>query len=164
MRGVQCLPESGCLSLNATLSHWWGAACGKHGFHEHEAMVLRDQQLSFFFFFCWRTQVYYSGRPRGVNPPSSEPRTKGLQSFYRQTVVSHSLQLEVCKVHYYGYHSLFLYPSFLGTFFYIKQQQILNYLSQRHPDLLQRKYSQPPYNDKMSRSQEDYHNFKLAFA
>ena len=47
IRGVQCLPESGCLSLNATLSHWWGAACGKHGFHEHEAMVLRDQQLSF---------------------------------------------------------------------------------------------------------------------
>ena len=29
----------------------------------------------------WRTQVYYAGRPRGVNTPSSEPQTKGLQSF-----------------------------------------------------------------------------------
>ena len=33
----------------------------------------------------WRTQVYYTGGPRGVNTPSSEPRTKGLQSFYTQT-------------------------------------------------------------------------------
>ena len=31
----------------------------------------------------WRTQVYYAGGPRGVNTPSSEPRTKGLQSFNR---------------------------------------------------------------------------------
>ena len=30
----------------------------------------------------WRTQGYYAGRPRGVNTPSSEPRKKGLQSFY----------------------------------------------------------------------------------
>ena len=29
----------------------------------------------------WRTQVYYASRPRGVNTLSSEPRTKGLQSF-----------------------------------------------------------------------------------
>ena len=29
-----------------------------------------------------RTQVYYTGGPREVNTPSSEPRTKGLQSFY----------------------------------------------------------------------------------
>ena len=29
----------------------------------------------------WRTQVYYAGGPRGVNTPSSEPRTKSLQSF-----------------------------------------------------------------------------------
>ena len=28
----------------------------------------------------WRTQVYYAGAPRGVNTPSSEPQTKGLQS------------------------------------------------------------------------------------
>ena len=33
----------------------------------------------------WRTQVYYACGPRGVNAPSSEPRTKGLQSFYTQT-------------------------------------------------------------------------------
>ena len=33
----------------------------------------------------WRTQVYYASRPRGVNTPSSEPRTKGLQSFYTCT-------------------------------------------------------------------------------
>ena len=29
-----------------------------------------------------RTQVYYTCRPRGVNPPSSEPWTKGLQFLY----------------------------------------------------------------------------------
>ena len=33
----------------------------------------------------WRTQVDYAGRPRGVNTPSSEPQTKGLQSFYTWT-------------------------------------------------------------------------------
>ena len=33
----------------------------------------------------WRTQVYYAGGPRGVKTPSSEPRTKGLQSFYTWT-------------------------------------------------------------------------------
>ena len=38
----------------------------------------------------WRTQVYYAGGPRGVNTPSSEPQTKGLQSFYRQTVVGNT--------------------------------------------------------------------------
>ena len=38
----------------------------------------------------WRTQAYYAGRPRGVNTPSTEPRTKGLQSFYRQTVVGNT--------------------------------------------------------------------------
>ena len=38
----------------------------------------------------WRTQVYYTGRPRGVNTPSSEPWTKGLQSFYRQTIVGNT--------------------------------------------------------------------------
>ena len=32
----------------------------------------------------------YASRPRGVNTPSSEPRTKGLQSFYRQTVVGNT--------------------------------------------------------------------------
>ena len=37
-----------------------------------------------------RTQVYYAGRPRGVNTPGSEPRTKGLQGFYRQTVVGNT--------------------------------------------------------------------------
>ena len=35
-------------------------------------------------------QVDYAGRPRGVNSPRSEPRTKGLQSFYRQTVVGNT--------------------------------------------------------------------------
>ena len=29
----------------------------------------------------WRTQAYYTRRPRGVNTLSSEPQTKGLQSF-----------------------------------------------------------------------------------
>ena len=29
-----------------------------------------------------RTHVYYAGRPRGVNTPSSETQTKGLQGFY----------------------------------------------------------------------------------
>ena len=29
----------------------------------------------------WRTQVYYTGGPRGVNTPSSEHQKKGLQSF-----------------------------------------------------------------------------------
>ena len=33
----------------------------------------------------WRTQVYYASGPRGVNTLSSEPWTKGLQSFYTQT-------------------------------------------------------------------------------
>ena len=31
----------------------------------------------------WKTQVYYASGPRGVNTPSSEPLTKGLQSFYK---------------------------------------------------------------------------------
>ena len=34
--------------------------------------------------------VYYAGRPRGINTPSSEPQTKGLQSFYRQTTVGNT--------------------------------------------------------------------------
>ena len=38
----------------------------------------------------WRTQVYYASGHRGVNTPSSEPRTEGLQSFYRQTVVGNT--------------------------------------------------------------------------
>jgi len=38
----------------------------------------------------WRTQVYYAGRPRGVNSPSSEHWTKGLHSFYRQTIVGNT--------------------------------------------------------------------------
>ena len=38
----------------------------------------------------WRTQVYYTSGPRGVNTSSSEPQTKGLQSFYRQTIVSNT--------------------------------------------------------------------------
>ena len=35
----------------------------------------------------WRTQVYYASGPRGVNTLSSEPWTKGLQSFYTRTVM-----------------------------------------------------------------------------
>ena len=31
-----------------------------------------------------------AGGPRGVNTPSSEPRTQGLQSFYRQTVMGNT--------------------------------------------------------------------------
>ena len=33
----------------------------------------------------WRIQVYYAGGPRGVNTPSSEPQTKGLQSSIKAT-------------------------------------------------------------------------------
>ena len=33
----------------------------------------------------WRTQVYYAGGPQEPNSPSSEPKTKGLQSFYTST-------------------------------------------------------------------------------
>ena len=33
----------------------------------------------------WRIQVYYAGGSRGVNNPSSEPQTQGLQSFYTWT-------------------------------------------------------------------------------
>ena len=36
----------------------------------------------------WRTQVYYASGPRGVNTPSSDLRTKGLQSFYVWTGMS----------------------------------------------------------------------------
>ena len=35
-------------------------------------------------------QAYYPGGPRGVNTPSFEPQTKGLHSFYRQTVVGNT--------------------------------------------------------------------------
>ena len=38
----------------------------------------------------WRTQVYYASEPKGVNILSSEPRTNGLQSFYRQTIVGNT--------------------------------------------------------------------------
>ena len=38
----------------------------------------------------WRAQAYCAGGPRGLTAPSSEPRTKGLQSFYRQTIVGNS--------------------------------------------------------------------------
>ena len=37
-----------------------------------------------------RTQVYYASGPRGVNTPSPEPRTKGLQSSYRQIVLGNT--------------------------------------------------------------------------
>ena len=35
-------------------------------------------------------RLIYTGRPRGVNTPSSEPQTKGLQSFYRQIIVDNT--------------------------------------------------------------------------
>ena len=35
----------------------------------------------------WRTQVYYTSGSRGVNSPSSEPWTKGLQSLYTRTAM-----------------------------------------------------------------------------
>ena len=38
----------------------------------------------------WRKQVYYTSGPRWVTTPSSEPWTKGLYSFYRQTVVGNT--------------------------------------------------------------------------
>ena len=33
----------------------------------------------------WKTQVYYTSGPRGVNTPSPEHRINGLQSFYTRT-------------------------------------------------------------------------------
>ena len=38
----------------------------------------------------WRTQVYYASGPRGVNTVNSETQTKGLQVFYRKTVVGNT--------------------------------------------------------------------------
>ena len=35
-------------------------------------------------------QAHYPGGPRGINTPSFEPQTKGLHSFYRQTVVGNT--------------------------------------------------------------------------
>ena len=61
-------------------SHWGLQKCCKNQYLRNQAPHLES----------WRTQVYYTGRPRGVNTPSSEPRTKGLQSFYRQTRVGNT--------------------------------------------------------------------------
>ena len=47
----------------------------------------------------WRTQVYYASGPRGVNTPSSEPQTKGLQSVYTQT----GMVKQVCRFAGAGY-------------------------------------------------------------
>ena len=49
----------------------------------------------FIYLFWWRTRVYYAGEPRELNTPSSEPQTKGLQSFYTCTGMIKSLQ--VCR-------------------------------------------------------------------
>lgn len=38
----------------------------------------------------WPTQVYYASGPKGVNTLISEPRIKGLQSFYRETIVGNT--------------------------------------------------------------------------
>ena len=57
----------------AWLEFWWGLQkCCRNQYSRNQAPHLES----------WTTQVYYPGGPRGVNTPSSEPRTKVLQSFY----------------------------------------------------------------------------------
>ena len=52
--------------------HWGLQKCCKNQYLRNHAPHLES----------WRTQVYYASGPRGVNTPSSDLRTKGLQSFY----------------------------------------------------------------------------------
>ena len=61
-------------------SRWGLQKCCRNQYSRNKALLSES----------WRTQVYYASGPRGVNTPSSEPQTKGLQSFYRQTVVSNT--------------------------------------------------------------------------
>ena len=51
------------------------ATCCRNQYSRNQAPHLKS----------WRTQVDYAGGPRGVNTPSSEPQTRGLQSFYTLT-------------------------------------------------------------------------------
>ena len=52
-----------------------GSLCCRNLYSRNQAPYLES----------WRTQVYYASGPRGVNTPSSEPQTKGLQNFYTRT-------------------------------------------------------------------------------
>ena len=47
--------------------------------------------------------MYYASGLRGVNTPSSEPRTKELQSFYRQTSGQHWLLIGWFKLRGFGH-------------------------------------------------------------
>ena len=61
-----------CKRLHEGILRWW---CCRNQYSRNQAPHSES----------WRTHVYYAGRPRGVNTPSSEPWTKSLQSFYTQT-------------------------------------------------------------------------------
>ena len=52
-----------------------GSLCCRNPYSRNQAPYLES----------WRTQVYYASGPRGVNTPSSEPQTKGLQNFHTRT-------------------------------------------------------------------------------
>ena len=56
-------------------SHWSLQKCCRNQYSRNQAPHSESS----------RTQVYYASGPRGVNSPSSEPQTKGLQSFYTWT-------------------------------------------------------------------------------
>ena len=61
-------------------SHWGLQKCCRNQYSRNQAPHLES----------WRTQVYYADRPRGINTPIAETWTKGLQSFYRKTVVGNT--------------------------------------------------------------------------
>ena len=61
-------------------SRWGLQKCCRNQYSRNQAPHLES----------WRTQIYYASGPRGVNTPSSEPGTKGLQNFNRQTVVDNT--------------------------------------------------------------------------
>ena len=61
-------------------SHWGLQKCCRNQYSRSQ--VLHTES--------WRTQVYYTGGARGINTPSSEPQTKRVQSFYRQTRVGNT--------------------------------------------------------------------------
>ena len=78
---MRCLSPWTCSAwtLAASVSVSWLWYCCRNQYLRNQAPHLES----------WRTQVYYASRPRGVNTTSSEPWTKGLESFYRQTSGQH---------------------------------------------------------------------------
>ena len=69
-------PQFQLLKALAWLESRWGLQkCCRNQYSRNQSPHLES----------WRTQVYYTSGPRGVNTPSSEHQTKGLQSFYTWT-------------------------------------------------------------------------------